>query len=102
MKIDLKAILFTTVVPLITMVAPEAGKLVSDLQIALADGKVTGDEAKTLIGDTLTAAKAVLPPAWDEVMDALKVNLEVDLPNIESTIAKISAAVKPATDGTPA
>ena len=96
MTFDLKSILLNLVLPAIKVISPEAGKTIADAQEALADGHLSHDEVTLLIGDALDTAKALLPQSWNAVMDDLKTNLEVDLPNIEKTIKDIQALSAPA------
>jgi hypothetical protein len=89
-KLDIKSILLTTALPLITLVSPEAGKALSDANAALADGKLSEDEVKTLLIDAIDTAKKLWPQGVDE-LECLQVNIEVDVPNIEKTFAAFKA-----------
>lgn len=83
---NIKNILLGGLIPMISLASPEAGKTISDAKSALDDGHLSEDEAKVLFTDAIGTAKSFWPEGAT-VLDDLKRNIEVDLPNIEKTIA---------------
>ena len=98
MILNIKSILLGTLASALSVLNPPAAKELNDAQAALADGHLSEDEGKLLVSDTIATVKSLWPEGA-QVCDDLKVNLEVDAPNIEKTFTDIHAltAAKPAT-----
>lgn len=90
---NIKAILLAGLIPLVSAINAPAAKAIGDAQKALEDGHVDKDEAIKLVGDAIDVAISVWPEGA-HALTLLKVNIEVDLPNVERTIEAFAAIGK--------
>jgi hypothetical protein len=94
MTIDIKALILPAAIGLISAASPEAGQLITDARDAAADKKLTADEAKKIFFDGIDLAVKVWPQGAPALL-SLKMNIEVDLPNIEKTIVAFENLIAP-------
>lgn len=90
---NIKAIILAGLVPLVSTINAPAGKAIGDAQAALEDGHIDKNEAKKLVVDAIDVAISVWPEGA-YALGLLKVNIEVDLPNVEATIEAFIALGK--------
>lgn len=90
---DIKLIVLAGLIPIITSLSPAAGKEISDIQLALADGKFSEGEVVTLVKDSINTAKSFWA-AGSQVLDDVGFLIIELHSGLEPDVLKLIADVK--------